>query len=385
MSHQNTIFKQITQILPRHEFEKSVRKHKGDFASKGFSCWEQFMAMLYGQFSGQTGLRGIEAGLESNRKSLYHLGVKQVKRSTLSYANNNRPSKIYETVFKGMLEKVFMLKQKHRLKFNNPLFSVDASTVDLCLSLFPWAKFRKKKGGIKLHVKLDHRGYIPSFVSVTTAKNHEVNEIKNMKFEKGDVVTFDRGYNDFALFAKYCNTGIYFVTRLKKNADYSVEERRDVSSYPNISSDQTIVMNGFYTSKKCPLKLRRIRSKDPETGKYIVILTNNFSWSPTTIAAVYKDRWQIEIFFKAMKQNLKIKSFFGTTRNAVMIQVWVALIAFLMLQFLKMLSTRSWTPFSLMKIIPSVLFSHQDIWTVLNKPPPSGRVRKFYNPQLALL
>jgi hypothetical protein len=385
MGHKNNIFKQIIQIVPRHEFEKAVNQHKGDFASKGFSCWEQFTAMLYAQFSGQTGLRGIEAGLESNRKSLYHLGVKQVKRSTLSYANNNRSSKIYETVFQGVLEKVLMLKQKHRLKFNNPLFSVDASTIDLCLSLFPWAEFREKKGGIKLHVKLDHRGYIPSFVSVTTAKIHEVNEIKKMEFEKGDVVTFDRGYNDFALFAKYCNTGIYFVTRLKKNADYSVEERRDVSSYPTISSDQTIVMNGFYTSKKCPLKLRRIRCKDPETGEYIVILTNNFSWSPTTIAAVYKDRWQIEIFFKAMKQNLKIKSFFGTTMNAVMIQVWVALIAFLMLQFLKIMSTRSWTPFSLMKIIPTILFSHQDIWTVLNKPPPSGRVKKSYNPQLVLI
>lgn len=385
MGHKNNIFKQITQIVPRHEFEKSVNQHKGDFAAKGFSCWEQFMAMLYGQFSGQTGLRGIEAGLESNRKALYHLGVKQVKRSTLSYANNNRSSKIYENVFQGLLERILLMQQKHKLKFNNPLFSVDASTIDLCLSLFPWAEFRKNKGGIKLHVKLDHRGYIPSFVSVTTAKIHEVNEIKNMKFEKGDVVTFDRGYNDFALFAKYCNTGIYFVTRLKNNADYSVEERRDVSSYPTISSDQTIVMNGFYTSKKCPLKLRRIRCKDPETGEYIVILTNNFSWSPTTIAAVYKERWQIEIFFKAMKQNLKIKSFFGTTRNAVMIQVWVALIAFLMLQFLKILSTRSWTPFSLMKLIPTILFSHQDIWTVLNKPPPSGRVRKSYNPQLVLI
>ena len=385
MSHKNNIFKQITQIVPRHEFEKSVRAHNGDFASKGFTCWEQFMAMLYGQFSGQTGLRGIESGLESNRKSLYHLGVKQVKRSTLSYANNNRSSKIYENVFKGLLEKVLSMQQKHKLKFNNPLFSVDASTVDLCLSLFPWAKFRKNKGGIKLHVKLDHRGYIPSFVSVTTAKTHEVNEIKKMKFEKGDVVTFDRGYNDFELFAKYCTTGIYFVTRLKKNADYSVEERRDVSSYTNISSDQTIVMNGFYTSKKCPLKLRRIRCKDPETGEYIVILTNNFSWSPTTIAAVYKERWQIEIFFKAMKQNLKIKSFLGTTRNAVMIQIWIALIAFLMLQFLKIMSTRSWTPFSLMKLIPTVLFSHQDIWTVLNKPPPFGRMKKYYNPQLALI
>jgi DDE family transposase/uncharacterized protein DUF4372 len=385
MSHKNSIFKQITQIIPRHEFEKSVRKYNGDFASKGFSCWEQFMAMLFGQFSGQTGLRGIEAGLESNRKELYHLGVKRVKRSTLSYANNNRSSKIFENVFRELLEKVLMMQGTHKLKFKNPLFSIDATTIDLCQSLFPWAEFRENKAGIKMHVGLDHSGYIPSFVSVTTAKTHEVNEIKKMKFEKGAVITFDRGYTDFELFASYCNTGIYFVTRLKKNADYTVIERRDVSSYENISSDQTIIMNGYYTNKKCPLKLRRIRCKDPKTGQYIVILTNNFSWAPTTVSAVYKERWQIEIFFKAMKQNLKIKSFLGTTRNAVMIQVWVALIAFLILQFLKMISTRNWTPYSLMKLIPTILFSRKDIWTVLNKPPPSGRFKKSYNPQLVLI
>ncbi len=171
------------------------------------------------------------------------------------------------------------------------------------------------------------------------SKTRTNKSLKSLYNEKGDVVTFDRGYNDFALFAKYCNTGIYFVTRLKKNADYTVEKRSDVSAYEHISSDQTIVMNGFYTSKKCPLKLRRIRCNDPETGKYIVILTNNFSWAPTTISAVYKERWKIEIFFKAMKQNLKIKSFLGTSRNAVMIQVWVALITFLLLQFLKLMST----------------------------------------------
>jgi len=385
MSYNNTIFKQILQIIPRHEIEKSVKKHNGDFASKGFSCWEQFVSMLFAQLSGQTGLRGIENSFESISNHLYHLGVKKIKRSTLSYANNNRSCEIYKNVFSDLLGKILSLKRTHKHKFKNPLYSVDASTIDLCLNLFPWADFRKHKGGIKLNVKLDHSGYIPSFVSVTTAQTHEVNSLKKMQFNKGDVVTFDRGYTDFKLFATYCNTGIYFVTRLKKNADYSVIERKDVSSYGNITSDQIIEMKGFYTSKKCPLKLRRIRSKDTETGKYIVILTNNFIWSPTTIAAVYKDRWQIEIFFKTIKQNLKIKKFFGTSRNAVMTQIWIAMITYLLLQHLKMFSSRKWTHYSLMKLIPTILTARKDLWSILNKPP-SGQIRKSsFNLQLELL
>ncbi|HAK46217.1 MAG TPA: IS4 family transposase [Spirochaeta sp.] len=385
MSHKNSILNQIIQIVPRHEFEKSVKKYKGDFASKGFTCWEQFVSMLFAQLSGQTGLRGIETALTSIKSMLYHLGVKNIKRSTLSYANNNRPSEIYENVFNNLLAKILKMERTHKHRFKNPLFSIDATTIDLCLSVFPWAKFRKTKGGIKMNVKLDHRGYIPVFVSVTTANKHEVSSVKTMEFQKGDVITFDRGYTDFKQFASYCNAGIYFVTRLKKNADYKVVHRNDVSEYENISSDQIIEMKGFYTSKKCPLQLRRIRSKDPETGKYIVILTNHFDWAPTTISAIYKDRWQIEIFFKTIKQNLKIKKFFGTTRNAVMTQIWIALITHLMLQYLKMLSSGGWTHYTLMKLLPTILTTKKDLWTVLNKLPPPGRKNPGSNFQLELL
>lgn len=385
MSYKSTILNQILQIIPRYEFEKSVKKHNGDFASKGFTCWEQFVSMLFAQLSGQTGLRGIETALDSIKNLLYHIGVKKIKRSTLSYANNNRPSGIYENVFNDLLAKILKMERKHKHRFRNPLFSVDATTIDLCLSVFPWATFRKKKGGIKLNVKLDHSGYIPTFVSMTTASTHEVNSIKKMEFNKGDVVTFDRGYTDFRLFASYCNAGIYFVTRLKKNADYKVVQRNDVSKYENISSDQIIEMKGFYTSKKCPLKLRRIRSQDPETGKYIVILTNHFNWSPTTIAAIYKDRWQIEIFFKTIKQNLKIKKFFGTSKNAVMTQIWIAMITHLMLQYLKMISSGGWTHYSLMKLLPSILTTRKDLWNILNKLPPPGRKIPDLNFQLDLV
>jgi len=190
---------------------------------------------------------------------------------------------------------------------------------------------------------------------------------------------------DFKQIAKYCNAGIYFVTRLKRNADYKVVQRNDVSGYKYISSDQIIEMTGYFTSKKCPLKLRRIRSKDPETGKYIVILTNQLEWAPTTIAAIYKDRWQIEIFIKTIKQNLKIKKFFGTSRNAVMTQIWIALITHLMLQYLKMLSSKSWTHFSLMKLLPSILTTRKDLWCILNKLPPPGKNTPGLNYQLELL
>lgn len=385
MSYKDSILKQILQIIPRYEFEKSVKKYNGDFASKGFSCWEQFVSMLFAQFSGQTGLRGIETALDSIKNMLYHLGVKKIKRSTLSYANNNRPSGIYENVFNNLLEKIMKMERTHKHRFKNPLYSIDATTIDLCLSVFPWAKFRKTKSGIKMNVKLDHSGYIPAFVSVTTANIHEVHSIKEMEFQKGDVITFDRGYTDFKQFASYCNAGIYFVTRLKKNADYKIVQRSDVSRYENISSDQIIEMKGFYTNKKCPLQLRRIRSKDPETGKYIVILTNHFKWAPTTIAAVYKDRWQIEIFFKTIKQNLKIKKFYGTTKNAVMTQIWIALITHLMLQYLKMLSSGGWTHYSLMKLLPSILTTRKDLWSVLNKLPPPGKNNPGLNYQLELL
>jgi len=385
MSHKNSILNQIIQIIPRHEFEKSVKQHNGDFASKGFSCWEQFVSMLFAQLSGQTGLRGIETALDSIKNMLYHLGVKTIKRSTLSYANNHRPAEIYKNVFDALLSKILKMERSHKHRFKNPLYSIDATTIDLCLSVFPWAKFRKTKAGIKLNVKLDHSGHIPTFVSVKTANTHEVHSVKEMDFKKGDVITFDKGYTDFKQFANYCNAGIYFVTRLKKNADYKIIQRNDVSGYKNISSDQIILMKGFYTSKKCPLRLRRIRSRDPETGKYIVILTNHFEWAPTTIAAIYKDRWQVEIFFKTIKQNLKIKKFFGSSRNAVMTQIWIALITHLMLQYLKMLSSGGWTHYSLMKLLPSILTTRKDLWSVLNKLPPPGKNMPGFNYQLELL
>ena len=368
MKKYSSTFSQMLQLIPRYEFQKAVSAYAAERHSKGFSSWEQFVAMLFAQFSGQDGLRGIETGIASQAKHLYHLGVKSVKRSTLAYANSHRNSDVFKSVFETMLGVVSKEAPRHKFRFKNDLYSIDATTVDLCLSLYDWAKFRTTKGGIKVHVKLNHSGYIPEFVTVTEAKRHEVKELPKLRLKSGDVVAFDRGYADFKRFAKYCEEGIYFVTRLKKNADYKIVDRNDVSTYKNISSDQIIEMNGFYTKQKCPMRLRRIRVKDPETKKYIVILTNQMDWAPTTVASVYKDRWQIEIFFKMMKQNLKITSFLGTTRNAMISQIWIAMIAYLLLAYLKFKSTYEWTVNSLMKVLPTVLFSRRDLMEWLHHP-----------------
>jgi uncharacterized protein DUF4372/DDE family transposase len=374
MKNNNSIFGQMLQLISRYEFQKAVNEYKSVKYSKGFSSWTHFVSMLFGQLSGQDGLRGIETGMAAQEKRLYHLGVESVKRSTLSYANTHRTHRVFKSVFESLLKKVTSNAPRHKFKFKNRLYSIDATVIDLCISMYDWAKFRKKKGGIKVHVKLNHAGYIPEFITVTTAKQHEGREIDKLQLKPGDVKAFDRAYTSYSRFATYCREKIYFVTRMKNNANYKVVERHNVSKYKNISSDQIIEMCGYYTKKNCPMHLRRIRVKDPETGKYIVILTNQMEWSPATVAAVYKDRWQIEIFFKAMKQNLKIKSFLGTSRNAILIQIWTAMISYLLLSYMKFISTHKWTIGSLMNVIPLLLFSRRSLWIWLNEPfgsPPS--------------
>jgi len=368
MSHYHTIFAQMLQMFSRFEFQKAVKETKTEYHARGFRSWNHFVAMLFGQLSGQDSLRGIEAGLATQAKSLYHLGVKPVHRSTLSYANEHRSHELFKKTFEWMLSKCQPWAPKHKFRFKNPLYSIDATVIDLCLSLFDWAKFRTTKGAVKLHVKLNHAGYLPTFVVVTTGKVHEQKIAPSIPLEKGDVAVFDRGFTDFGWYATLCEKGIYFITRLKKNADYRVLERRDTSRYKNISSDQIIELKGARTRKKIPYRLRRIRSKDPETGKYIILLTNQFEWSANTIAQVYKERWQIELFFKNLKQLLKVKSFVGTSQNALLSQLWVALIAYLLLSYLKFRSQFGWSLYTLCSILPTNLFSRRNLWDWLNAP-----------------
>ena len=236
------------------------------------------------------------------------------------------------------------------------------------MNLFPWARFRKNKGGIKLHVKLDHSDYIPSFVSVTDAKVHEMNAIREMPLKKGDVIVFDKGYTDYKQYSTYCKEGIYIVTLLKRNSCFDILKEAETDYYEDISFDKSIRINGFYTGKDFPHRLRIIESYDAETDQTIMLLTNHHSWSPETIAAIYKDRWHIEVFFKTIKQNLKIKSFFETTKNAVLTQLWIAMISFLLLKYQAESSTQNWSVGYLLGIIPILLFLKRDIWLWLNNP-----------------
>lgn len=290
----STIMGQILQMFPRFEFQKAVAKIGTEYHARGFSSWNHFAALLFGQLAGQDSLRSIEAGLATQAKSLYHLGIEPVHRSTLAYANENRSFELFQTIFFEMLSKCQEIAPRHKFRFKNPLYSIDATTIDLCLSLYDWAKFRKTKGAVKLHVKLNHSGYLPSFVLVTDGKVHEQKAAPFIPLEEGDVAVFDRGYNKLDWLKSLDNKGVFFVTRLKCNAQYKVLERHDVSKHPSITSDQIIEWTNEASRKKYPGIVRRIRSVDPVTKKSVVLITNNFEWSQHTIAKIYKERWQIE-------------------------------------------------------------------------------------------
>ena len=358
----------MLQMFPRFEFQKAVLETKAEYHARGFTSWNHFVAMFFGQLAGQDSLRGIEAGLATQSKALYHMGIEPVHRSTLAYANEHRTHELFEKLFFNMLSKCQPLAPKHKFRFKNPINSIDATTIDLCLSLYDWAKFRTAKGAVKLHVKLNHSGYLPTFAIVTTGKVHETQVAPSIPLDKGDVAIFDRGYTDFSWYKTLDDKGVIFVTRTKRNARYGVVERRDVSRFKHILSDHIIKLNGFYSKQKFPEKLRRIRSKDPETGKTITILTNNLIWSAATIAKIYKERWQIELFFKSLKQQLKVKSFVGTSRNALLSQLWVALITYLLLSYLKFKSSFGWSIYTLCSILPANLFARRNLWDWLNSP-----------------
>ena len=368
MHHNNTILGQMLQMFPRYEFQKAVSETKAEYHARGFSSWNHFVSMLFGQLSGQDSLRGIEAGLATQGPSLYHAGVGPIHRSTLAYANEHRSHELFKKVFFNMLSKCQPIAPGHKFRFKNPLYSIDNTIIALCLSLYDWAKFRSFKGAVKLHVKLNHAGYLPTFMIMTNGKDNDNMATPFIPLEKGDIAVFDMGYIDFSWFKSLDDKGIIFVTRMKKNAVYSGIERRDVSKFKYILSDQTIKMTGYQTKDKCTNLLRRIRSKDPNTGKVITILTNNFIWSAKTIGQIYKERWQIELFFKAIKQQLKVKSFVGTSKNALLSQLWVALIAYLLLAYLKFTSKFSWSLYTLCSVLPANLFARRNLWDWLNAP-----------------
>ncbi len=338
LSHHNTVFSQLLKLIPRHEFETLAKRHHAGRSFRTASRWSQFVSMAMAQLSGRNSLRDIVESLSAQAHRLYHLGSTKLSRSNLSRINDSKPYELYEALFVTLLSRCQGKVPGHHFRFNNPLYSLDASTIDCCLSVFPWADFRTTKGAIKLHVGLNHAGHLSEFVTVTEGKKHDVTVGRTLSFPKGSIVAIDKGYNDYAWYKQLTDKEIFFVTRLKSNAKYRIVDRRPVLKSKGLICDQTIEFTGTQTAKRCPVPLRRIAYRDADTKKRYVFLTNNFTLAARTVANIYKARWQIELFFKWIKQNLKIKSFVGTSKNAVMTQVWIALCVYLLLAFL-MIST----------------------------------------------
>lgn len=369
MNKFNSIFGQILQLFSRNEFYKAVMETGAEKKAKGFTCWQQFVGMLFCQLGQAHSLREICGGLASCLGKVKHLGIQSApNRSTLSYANEHRPWQLYQKIFYQLLQQCQGIGMKKKFRFKNKLFTLDATVIELCVSLFDWAKFRTTKGAVKLHLLLDHDGYLPVFAHVTEGIVHDVKIARGLKFPLGSIVVVDRGYVDYELFGRWTEDGVYFVTRLKGNADFRVVQDNAVPENRRILKDQFIEFEGFYSQQKCSHVLRRIEVWDDENEQVVVLLTNHLEFGATTIGAIYKDRWQIEIFFKTLKQNLKIKTFVGTTANALMIQIWTALITILVLKYLKFKSTFGWSLSNLVAMLRYNLFTYRDLWQWINNP-----------------
>jgi hypothetical protein len=374
VAHCNTILAQILKLVPRHEFETLTKQHHSGRAFRTASRWSQFVSLTMAQLSGRNSLRDIVDNLSAQTHRLYHLGSAKLSQTSLSRTNEDKPYTLYEALFGKLLSRCQSVAPGHKFRFNHPLYSLDASTIDLCLSAFPWADFRTTKGAIKLHVGLNHAGYLPEFVSVTEGKKHDVTVGRMFNFPKGSIVAIDKAYNDYAWYNQLTDKGISFVTRPKRNAKYRVIERRYVRKEKGLTCDQTIEFTGAQVSKKCPIKLRRVGYRDAETGKHYVFLTNNFKLSSKTIAEIYKARWQVELFFKWIKQNLKIKSFVGTSKNAVMTQIWIAMCAYLLIAFLKFQSSLTKSMQQILRLLQLNLFDKRDLLTLLRGSPTADRL-----------
>ena len=368
-----SLFNQLLQHFPRTEFASLVKKHKAEFGAKGFTCWSQFVAMLFCQLAHADSLRDVCNGLACSEGKLVHLGISRAPtKSTLSYANMHRPAAFYEDLFYTSLgrfrDQQGLGVRKKKFRFKNKLQSLDSTTITLCLDLFPWAKFRRAKGGVKAHVLLDHDDYMPSYVLITEAKKSDVRVAQALDLNAGSIVAMDRGYNDYGLFGKWTERDVFFVTRMKEGTAYEVVEAMTGPFPRNILADELIRFTGAKAVKDYPHFLRRVVVWDTVNEREIVLLTNQLEFGATTIAAIYKDRWEIELFFKALKQNLKVKSFVGTSRNALLIQIWTALIAMMLLKWLHHLSAAKWSFSNLASMLRLNLFTYRNLPQWLRNP-----------------
>lgn len=368
-----SIFSQLLQLFPRDDFHRAVADHRAERHARGFTCWDQFVAMLFCQLAKANSLREISNGLKSCEGKLVHLGCSAPAHATLAYANKHRPWELYRTLFFQLFDrcagKIAALPQgQRRFRFKNKLVSLDSSVISLCLSLFDWARYRQAKGAVKLHLLLDHDGYLPSYAVISDGKAGDITIAKKFWFEPDTILVVDRGYTDYRWFASLTQRQVWFITKQKDNACYRVVERLSQPQNRHILKDEIIALTGANAAEKYPYRLRRIEALDPETGQVLVFITNHLGLGASTVAAVYKDRWNIEIFFRYLKKDLKIKTFVGTSLNAVHIQIWTALIAILMLRFLQLSSRFAWSLSNLAAVLRLNLFTHRELWAWLHKP-----------------
>lgn len=369
MNTGKTVFSQVMDFLPLHEFRKCVMRYRGDYKVRTLSCLDQFLSMSFAQMTYRASLRDIETCLKTMSNKLYHMGIRgNIARNNLARANENRDWRIYADFAQILIHQARQLYQDEDfgIELDQTVYALDASTIDLCLSLFPWARFRKTKGAVKLHTLLDLRGSIPAFIEITDGKVHDVNILDILATEPGSFYVMDRGYLDFKRLHTLHQTAAFFVTRAKSNMQSKRLYSHPVDKSTGLQCDQTILLTGYYAAKDYPDKLRRIRYYDSETDKRFVFLTNNFSLPALTIARLYKARWQVELFFKWIKQHLRIKAFYGTSENAVKTQIWIAIATYVLIAIIKKRLALKISLYTFLQIISVTIFEKMPIYQALH-------------------
>ena len=363
------LFAQLMDSLPRRDFDRCVRKYKGNYRIRNFSCLDQFLCMAFAQFTYRHSLRDIETCLNSIKSKLYHLGFRgTIARNTLAQANQNRDWRIYADFAHILIAQARKLYAQDRFAVDlaQTVYAFDSTTIDLCLKLFPWAHFRRRKAAVKLHTLIDLRGNIPCFIHISNGKMHDVKALDHLPMEAGAFYVLDRGYIDFARLYRFQTSMAFFVTRAKKNFKFRAQKSRPVDKATGLRCDQTIVLTGANTAEEYPQSLRRIKYVDPDTGKRFVFLTNNFVLDALIIAKLYKCRWQVELFFKWIKQHLRIKTFFGTSDNAVKTQVWIAISVYVLVALIKKEQKLNRSMNEILQILSINLFEKTPLFSALS-------------------
>jgi len=366
-----SIFSQILQLFSRLEFEQAVREHKAERHARGFTCWGQFLAMLFCQLGQAQSLREICGGLAACEGKLKHLGLPEAPRkSTLAYANEHRPWQLYQAVFHQLYGRLRteLVGVPRKFRFRNPLLTVDSSLIDLCSSSFDWARFRRGKGAAKLHLVLDAQGHLPRYAHITEGRASDLTIARHWRFEPGTILVCDRAYFDYVWFERMCREGVFFVTRPRVYSRFEVLEERAVPPDSHIVRDQVIRLGSPTWRTRMQSPVRRLEVFLPEKNRTLVLISNLLHLSARTIAEIYRERWKIEVFFRALKQTLRIKTFVGTSANALKIQIWTALITMLLLKYLQLRATVSWSLSMLVALLRQQLFVHRDLWRWLSDP-----------------